>query len=301
MYKEDCEVPLALKVSELINVTGRWNREMLFETFAAEDAERIMQIKPMLNEPDSYQWGFTKTGTYTTRSGYQFSESLVDTQQGQGNALPPIEKKFWRSIWKIKAPPKLKHFLWRVLSGVLAVKDRLRSRGISLDTTCQTCGLADETICHTLFACQKAQQAWELSNVPLPPACFSNTFVFLNIFHLVFVMNKKNVELNVRRVVPWVLWHVWKARNASIFKKFVFNPFILIQHAFEEADIWHSVHLSAAEPESDNTQHHWTKSPSGSLKCNVGSSWIDRNTQCGVSWILRDDQGNLILHGRRSS
>lgn len=143
MYKEDSEVQLALKVSELINVTGRWNREMLFETFAAEDAERIMQIKPMLNEPDSYQWGFTKTGTYTTRSGYQFSESLVDTQQGQGNALPPIGKKFWRSIWKIKAPPKLKHFLLRVLSGVLAVKDRLRSWGIFLDTTCQTCGLAD--------------------------------------------------------------------------------------------------------------------------------------------------------------
>ncbi|KAG5411116.1 hypothetical protein IGI04_007435, partial [Brassica rapa subsp. trilocularis] len=70
------EVPLALKVSELINVTGRWNRELLFETFTAEDAERIMQIKPRLNEPDSYQWGFTKTGIYTTRSGYHFSESL---------------------------------------------------------------------------------------------------------------------------------------------------------------------------------------------------------------------------------
>ena len=71
MYREDREVNLALKVADLIEVnTGRWNRDLVYETFAPGDADRIMLLRPTMNREDSVSWGFTKNGIYCTRSGY---------------------------------------------------------------------------------------------------------------------------------------------------------------------------------------------------------------------------------------
>ena len=102
--------------------------------------------------------GFLECGRYSTKSGYRLLESIINTQQPQHVTLPPIEKQLWKNIWKVKAPPKIKHFLWRALSGALAVKERLQTRGIQLDTACQQCGRGVESICHVLFTCIKQQR-----------------------------------------------------------------------------------------------------------------------------------------------
>ncbi|XP_013715866.1 uncharacterized protein LOC106419598 [Brassica napus] len=154
---------------------------------------------------DSVSWGFTKNAP-------------------DNRVLPPLEKKLWNNIWKIKAPSKLKHFFWRSLSGVLAVKERLQTRGIQIDATCQSCGARAESISHVLFPCDKARQMWELANIPIPPAGFSVNSVFLNIFHLVGVMNNNSLEMNIRRAVPWVMWQIWKARNSLVFKNTSLSP-----------------------------------------------------------------------------
>ena len=71
--------------------------------------------------------------------------------------IPPVEKQLWLALWKTKTTPKLRHFLWRTLSGALAVNDRLRSTGIRLDMTCSSCNDAPEDIGHVLFHCQFTQ------------------------------------------------------------------------------------------------------------------------------------------------
>ncbi|KAF2559970.1 hypothetical protein F2Q68_00013314 [Brassica cretica] len=136
MYREGSVIDLTLTIADLfIPGSHRWDESMVRRTFTNEDAELILKIKPNQGAEDSYKWGLTKDGVYSSKSGYRFFETLQNIVQPQ-RGLPPIEKKLWSSIWKIKAPSKLKHFLWKVLAGALAVKDRLRSRGIQLDTTC---------------------------------------------------------------------------------------------------------------------------------------------------------------------
>lgn len=63
----------------------------------------------------------------------------------------------WSNIWKIKAPAKIKHFFWKSLSGALAVKEQLQTRGSPIDPTCQSCRARVESICHVLFLCDKAR------------------------------------------------------------------------------------------------------------------------------------------------
>lgn len=301
MYRADSDVNLALTVSDLfIPGTAFWNRELLFDTFSPEDANRILLLRPDITKEDNIRWSFTKDGTYTTRSGYQFTEALLEMHSQSSHVLPPIERKLWSSIWKIKAPPKIKHFIWRALSGALAVKERLQTRGIQVDATCLGCGHSSESICHVLFQCDKARQTWELANIPLPPAGFSGNSVFLNMFYLLSVMKNNRLEKQTRQAVPWILWQIWKARNSQMFKATTVPPRQTAIIAYDEAENWITANSPQVEEEQSSDVISWKKPPSGAVKCNVGVSWINAQRKCGVSWILRDSQGQTISHSRRS-
>lgn len=118
------------------------------DTFEAEDVERILAVHIVQHRSDKLKWGFTNNGSYNSQSGYRL-HGLLRNEQMNETSLPPLEKKVWKDLSKTKTTPKIKHFMWRAISGALAVNERLRSRGILVDPICRACGDAEETICHT--------------------------------------------------------------------------------------------------------------------------------------------------------
>ncbi|KAH0860972.1 hypothetical protein HID58_089233 [Brassica napus] len=44
----------------------------------------------------------------------------------------------------------------------------------------------------------------------------------------------------------------------------------------------------------------WQKPNLEDLKCNVGFSWINWQSNGGIAWILRNHSGNVLLHSRRA-
>lgn len=44
----------------------------------------------------------------------------------------------------------------------------------------------------------------------------------------------------------------------------------------------------------------WQKPCPSFVKCNIGSSWLNANQNCGVAWMVRDHMGQPLVHGRRS-
>ncbi|RID46976.1 hypothetical protein BRARA_I03610, partial [Brassica rapa] len=220
------------------------------------------------------------------------------------NPLPPLEKQLWSNLWKTKAPPKLKHFLWRMNSGALAVKAQLITRGIPLDATCSLCGLSSENICHVLFHCQTAKQVWERSNFPIPQGGWSQNSVFLNLHHLLACSKKKNLGASVRLAFPWILWHIWKARNAFCYENMYPDPSLVLSKAMEEAAVWLNLHtllpFSEKTVSSEDSSPSWQKPPPLFLKCNVGASWDISSCSSGASWIVRDSKGVVLYHSRRA-
>ncbi|KAL0717971.1 hypothetical protein Bca4012_067293 [Brassica carinata] len=107
--------------------------------------------------------GGERWGMDSRQSQHHYSLNSVATSNSKQARI--TEKRLWQDLWKTKTTPKIRYFMWRALSGALAVKQGLRSRGILLDTTCPRCGLEPETISHVLFHCEAAKEAWKMSGI----------------------------------------------------------------------------------------------------------------------------------------
>lgn len=111
---------IMLRVSDLMNSQTRtWEESTIHNLFIEKDANHIMKMKIFTHLEDTWMWGFSKNGAYDSQSGYRLLEKLPEPQEEPPEPMPPIEK----ALWKIKTSSKIKYFLWRALSGVLAVSE----------------------------------------------------------------------------------------------------------------------------------------------------------------------------------
>ena len=113
-------------------------------------------------------------------------------------------------IWSIETAPKIKIFLWKVVSGAILVADNLLDRGMKIDIRCQICGLEDESLNHVLFICTIARQTWANSNFPHPPDGFNPSSVYSNISYVLKTRNNHLIPEHIRRSGPWLIWSIWK-------------------------------------------------------------------------------------------
>lgn len=60
---------------------------------------------------------------------------------------------FWRKMWNLKIPPKVKNFLWRAVSDCLPTRDQLRIRHVAVNLMCLVCNEAPESAFHSLVNC----------------------------------------------------------------------------------------------------------------------------------------------------
>lgn len=84
---------LTLKSADLINPqTGLWKVDRVHQLFEAEDILRIVSTMTNLSRADSVVLSFSKDGSYSSKSGYSFLETLQNMQSGSLQGSSPIEK-----------------------------------------------------------------------------------------------------------------------------------------------------------------------------------------------------------------
>ena len=75
-------------------------------------------------------------------------------------ALTPCVGTFpWKSIWKVKAPPRVAFFIWTASLGKILTMDNLQRRQIILVNWCCMCKNNGESVNHLLLHCP---MPWEL-------------------------------------------------------------------------------------------------------------------------------------------
>ncbi|KAL9293639.1 putative reverse transcriptase zinc-binding domain-containing protein [Arabidopsis thaliana] len=124
-----------LTVSNLITPQGSGNQSLLAELFFPPNVVRILSFPPNISMEDSHIWAYNQDRCYTVKS----ESWLVAQQKHVPLTLSPQEQEYKvlkEKIWKTKTRPKIKMFLWRALSGALAVSECLHAHSINKDIIC---------------------------------------------------------------------------------------------------------------------------------------------------------------------
>lgn len=124
-------------VDELIDKdTRRWDLEALKEIFVSSDVELIKASQPSIFHQDSFSWKFNRSGNLTVKSAYWLAMDHKIKAHYPETLISPSLNVIKARIWKIPTVPKIRVFLWKVLSEAFPVADSIIKRGMKVDTRC---------------------------------------------------------------------------------------------------------------------------------------------------------------------
>ncbi|KAF4369729.1 hypothetical protein G4B88_022127 [Cannabis sativa] len=165
LWKQSLGPPIATQIlASLLTPDKQWNHALIHSLFPSDISQAITAI-PLhpISTQDTYFWSLTPHGSYTVNSGYH----LAHTQLHQNEPSSSDSKFFndwWKKLWALPLPPKLKHFLWRVCYDILPTSRNLFNRKTLHSPHCSRCHYHDETLEHALFRCPASQKLWNCRN-----------------------------------------------------------------------------------------------------------------------------------------
>ena len=305
---KNCTFNVNLRVRELIDFQNRrWNIQALEEVFVPSDIQTLLKNQPVTSKEDFWVWKFNKSGAYSVKSGYWLAAQEKSKEIRQvAEALPSLNS-LKSQIWKVQTAPKIRTFVWKAVSQALPVADLLMERGMKCDDRCQLCGFEGESVNHILFSCHLPRKCWAVSNIPSPRGGFSDHSIYENIAYLLKVCKDVRFDVETNRSWPWVLWYLWKNRNAFIFEGKLFEAEEIIKKAKEEADVWfvaQQVQSGMDQVEAGMIEKgglgNAPKITKGWVLCEFDMDWSKGLGLMGAAWIVKDEKGSVLLHSRRA-
>lgn len=185
-----------------------------------ETAKEILSMHiPQADCEDQYHWVKNANGRSIVSSVYNLFLMDVSNQNlecGVG---------IWKRLWKSDLLPKWKVFIWKIMHRALAMKNRLRKRGIDVDTDCCLCKRHEENETHLFRDCFVADLIWKTSPLGIITHNSQHLDVRDWIPNFLSYFWKEDVHDSPRaRLFVAVLWAIWLHRNEVTFRKVGFNP-----------------------------------------------------------------------------
>ena len=124
--------------------TKRWKADTLKSLFLPFEFETILNISLSYNLPENkIIWVENKRGGFLVKSAYYMALTVINpSDRGESSHGDP-RTPFWKRIWLLKIPPKIRIFTWKACVNALPTMSNLRKRGVSTDGLCPVCGLED--------------------------------------------------------------------------------------------------------------------------------------------------------------
>ncbi|XP_048623794.1 uncharacterized protein LOC125592583 [Brassica napus] len=289
-----------MRVSDLIDQGLKdWDVGLLENYVHPEDIPLIRSLAiSSTHRRDTFCWNFTRSGQYTVKSGYWVAHNLLKLTE-EKEVLEPSITKLQAFAWKLKAPTKICHLMWQLLTGHVAVTRNLVRRNMRCDNYCPRCGEAEETVTHAIFECPPARQVWSLSSTPTCPNIFPVSSVYTNMDYLFWRKNSIMEPEQDRYPYPWIIWFILKARNEKLFRGIDRDPLELVRHAESECHAW----FEANEVVQAVTQDTINEEPQAVCLENIclqDGSWTLSANFSGCGWTWMDSSGNIQLMGTKN-
>ncbi|CAN1762563.1 Putative ribonuclease H protein At1g65750, partial [Linum perenne] len=273
--------------------TRQWDVSKLREIFAEHVVQEIrkLPIGPV-NMRDKWIWHHDAKGAFTIKSCYRF---LKKGGTGAANR-PDYQQQEWKWLWRLSMPPKVKFFIWKVCSNLLATRENLIKRKCANNPICPMCSNEDESVFHLLFACERTKVVWrELQpgiSPPTPQQQISGWFQTL--------LQNGQQERCIRAAL--CCWVIWKSRNEWCFQQVSPSEQGMKVRLYAEISLWecgknHDQRISGAgnvdgEPrhqphvDQEPRNHKWRFLCDGSFKGEI--------QEAGVGIIVVNPEGRIV-------
>ncbi|MBA0555058.1 hypothetical protein Golob_014120, partial [Gossypium lobatum] len=173
------------------------------ELFQEADVILCIPVSQHIGE-DKIVW-LGHTGDYSVRSGYRL---LLQSQQLE--TFPNDYRKFYKKLWQIQVPSKIKITVWRILHNYIPTRANRFTRRVIASPSCPKCNREVETNAHEMMGCESTKIIWE-----------SLGFNGLNIADVEelwerFTQRLKNYQPITCRSILITAWAIWFGRNKQV-------------------------------------------------------------------------------------
>ena len=175
------------------------------------------------NRMDEWIWKADPSGSYSTKSAYaeMWGEAAADNQVQD-----------FEELWKLKIPPKVVVFAWRLFRDRLPTKSNLTRRNVALnDTSCPFCRRTEEDAAHLFLHCHKILPLWWESMAWVNILGVSPQYPRQHFSQHAAVMVK---GIRQNRWKCWwmaLTWAVWQQRNKILFSQQTFDGNKILEDA----------------------------------------------------------------------
>ncbi|KAM6566267.1 hypothetical protein CsatA_025395 [Cannabis sativa] len=278
-------------VAAFITPTMTWNIALLERHYPPHVIDAILSIPlPLQPSNDELIWELSSSGIYTVKTGYHLSFSSFTPPDIPSSSSP---SPWWKNLWHLKIPPKVKHFAFRATNSTLPTLKSLASRKIIPSSVCERCGNMEESVSHALFYCNSVRRVWK--GTLFYPYIFScpHEIDFHDIAHMVFVsLPKEEVELFL--CIAWFIWfNRNKARKDQAQDK-THAILTLARNFLDDYNLPSSGQSPRTPPSRLSHPTPWTPPAQGCLKLNVDASTTKNRLKAGFGGVIRNSEGLVV-------
>lgn len=231
-------LPSDAKVDALLDVSlGCQNAELVRDVFLLGDAVEILEVSLNVHRSEGkLVWSCTRNGMFNVRSAYHVALKIISiVDQGPCSCIQ-FRDVFWKNIWTLNLPIKLKNFTWRACGNSLPTKQNLVSRHILGNVVCDFYQMAVENALHALCSCFIISRSWRTS-------LEDNSFDFqkhCNFDLLVWEVMQLADQSFLERLLT-IAWSMWKYRNLRLFNESIVEPYDLVVKSLAYVDSFQQV------------------------------------------------------------
>ncbi|CAN1791846.1 Putative ribonuclease H protein At1g65750 [Linum perenne] len=271
-------------VADFTNEDGQWDVSRILEVLPPNVADSVFGMTPPRpnSGEDLWVWGGEANGRFSVKSAYKILLSRP--------SIPTSD--MWMSVWRWRAPNRIRHFLWLAIQQKLLTNDERRRRNMTSIADCEFCRHPTESALHVLRDCSFAREVWmRVGGFDTSTGSWQRDAAS---------WFRQGLNSDRGLLFGIVCWFIWKMRNERIFSN---SRSTATSVAFRALN-WCRVVTEAEERSVQNisigrgrrtAEIAWEPGPEDWVTLNSDGSVDAQRGKAAAGGLVRNSEGRCLL------